>query len=191
LEVISNSTFIAAALYFLTALLAFAASRRNRIDGYAGRSAYRMFWIMTGLLFLFLAANKLIAILPWFTGLSRCIAMEGGLYHERRDLQRPLVLIASGLGGLIALAALYKFRRLWPSCGLAMLAVAGLCVFLVVKTISLHRVDSILYHELLGLKVNGLLELGAIIAVAINAVWLATKRKASAGDAKQRARLGL
>lgn len=128
--------------YFVTAALAFAVATgpwRRRLTELSRRN----WWLVAGL-FLLLAAWRIGEGEIWIQDRLREWSRARGFYGERRDLQMPLTLA----GVLAALAAVaWKWRHgLGARSEIAKLAALALTGFSIIRAISLHAIDALLYQ---------------------------------------------
>ena len=159
--------------YFATACLAWKASRGN-----FWRARIRAFWIGAALLLVFLGVNKQLDLQTAFTFMAKDFAKATGWYEDRRMVQ-GLFVAGMALGGLAGMGGLYWFykdewRRLWP----ALIGLSFLLTFIVIRAASFHHMDQFLNLRAAGLKMNWLLELGGIAALA----WPAWKQAKTAPE---------
>ncbi len=112
-----------------------------------------------------------------------------GIYGSRRPFQAALVVLLLAGGLLLSPIVL---RRVRTSLGdrfiLPFVALGGLAAFLVVRTISLHAIDAVLYgKQVLGWHPGSLFEAAGLAAFAVVAVIAARAgppaRKADAATA--------
>ncbi len=126
-----------------------------------------------------LAINKQLDLQSLFTELARDLLKARGWYERRRELQ--LIFIASiSIGSVASLILLvWVLRRRVREAGLALLGLAFLSGFVLVRAASFHTVDHGLGESLGGLKLNWLLELGGIGMVLAGSIfgWLSRRSK--------------
>lgn len=126
----------------------------------------RRFWWIAGAIMLFLAVNKQLDLQTLVTQIGRCHAQLSGWYDMRRIVQRDFILaiVAAGAVMLLVLAFLLRgiLERVWP----ALLGLAFVCLFVVVRAASFHHMDALLGTWVFGVKMNWLLELPGPILVA-------------------------
>lgn len=150
--------------YGITAFTAWLAARRaGNAPGLAGGS--KGLWLLVATLMAFLCLNKQLDLQSLLTDIGRVIAWHQGWYQERRDFQRWFVLAAVAGSVLITLLTLLVFRKFWIRHWLLGFGLAFLLTFIVVRAISFHHVDAILKHEIGGMKMNWILELGGIALI--------------------------
>ncbi|MEM1354422.1 MAG: hypothetical protein AAGH88_06010 [Planctomycetota bacterium] len=157
------------AAYLLAALLCLLAWRHANA-AYPGHARLRLFLGSTTLLMLALAINKQLDLQTFITQTGKDLAKVQGWYDQRRAAQRSFVFGVAGAGALAMLLALFLLRGLLGRVGVIML---GLCVtlsFVVVRAASFHHVDHLIGMELVGVRVNVILELGGIMMVCLGAL---------------------
>jgi len=152
----------------------------------AGKGLYtgkiRWFWNGLALLLILLGINKQLDLQTELTFIGRDFAKATGWY-ENRQIVQTIFIVLIALGGMAVTAALfwiYRFelRRL----GAALAGVGFLMSFIVIRAASFHHVDRFLHFAPGGLRMNWLLELGGIAAIAWPA-WRAWKQSSDRGFA--------
>jgi hypothetical protein len=155
--------------YFATALLCYRALRSASNAGPSSRGLV-VGWSLLCVLMVALGLNKQLDLQSLMTVVSRRLAIEQGWYEERHVVQVWFIAALSTLA--MAAAAICGFwmrghlREFW----LALLGGAFIALFVVVRATSFHHVDSFLRSTSFGVRWNGLLELGGIGCIALNAV---------------------
>lgn len=170
------------AFYVLTALacLAAAASTKpsdNAADGY-------WVWILMAVCFSLLTVARL---MQWeevlHFGLKDALQSSGG-YGDRRVWQALAVAAVVALGAAAAIwfgrtmirAGRGSLTPTFASARLAMLSLAGMIVLIILRVISFHPVDRLLY----GARLNWALDPGLTLMVLGAAIW-AIRRARQAG----------
>lgn len=155
-------------VYLAAALCSARAAAGLGPEGQAGRE--RRFWWIASALLLLLAVNKQLDLQSLLTVVARCHASLAGWYDDRRAVQRVFVwtVAAGGVAMLALLALLLRgfLRQVWP----ALLGLGFVCVFVVIRAASFHRMDGLIGRTALGLEVNWLLELVGPILVLVSAM---------------------
>jgi hypothetical protein len=143
-------------LYFLKA--------SSRLDTTGRRFAI----VMTGLL-LFLGLIKNFNLLSAVTEIGRLVAEKGGWLESRRLFQLAMMLLVIfGLVIVFVRAARKKsFVQLWKNHALELVCLTYLCVFVLLRAISLHQYGVLLSREVFGIRVNWIAELAGIYALGI------------------------
>jgi hypothetical protein len=158
--------------YFVAALLCF--REGARVKRGAGPREKKLFWSTLAVLLVFLGFNKQLDLQTLLTLTGRRIAIAQGWYENRRVVQLVFVAMIA-LGGVFSVWLMSRLVRKYPDLRLAMLGFVALLVFVVVRAASFHHVDQLINFHLAGVRMNWVLELGAIALVAIGA-WKAGAR---------------
>lgn len=131
----------------------------------------RLFWGSLALLLIALGINKQLDLQSWATQIARDLARSQGWYAERRSVQVLGILavaLAGVAGTLVIVIAMRRYlRAVWP----ALLGVAELVVFVVVRASSFHKMDQLIGTTVAGARLNWVLELSGIVFVGWGA-WL-------------------
>ena len=127
-------------------------------------------WLAVALGMALLCVNKQFDLQSLFTDIGRIAAWHQGWFEQRRDFQKwfvmGVVVAAAIFGGWFA----WRFNGFWRRHLLLAAGVLFLGTFIVVRAISFHHFDAILKLDLLGMKVNWILELGGIFMISLAAV---------------------
>lgn len=149
--------------YALTFLLAVAATTRTAAE----RDGW--FWAVSALCLLLLGLNKQLDLQTQFTAMLREMARADGWYEYRRSLQ----LLFDMALGIALLASLVFILLLTRNSGfgvrLALIGLAFLAAFILLRAASFHHVDVVLSGTIAGIKLHALLELSGILLVATGA----------------------
>jgi len=144
------------------------------------------FWILVATTMLLLAFNKQLDLQGWLTQFARDLALSQGWYRERRTVQLFFITWVV-LAGLLAGGYLVQLARpLSAGRRIALVGIALVIVFVLVRAASFHHVDLVLTETALGLRWNGLLELSGIGCVAVGA-WREARRPPAATAGRRRA----
>ena len=172
---ILNDKGLRVAAYLLAACLAFAAASRE-----AQRSGRRerlplALWTSAGVLFVVLPISREVDLASHIAGIGRGIFRTEGWYPERRPLQKVVILSVLGTGGAATLGgAALLCSRGRGQLAFGFVAIMLLGVFLVVRAISWHDIDGVLYRSSINsVQVNALVEL-TVTGIAAFAAGLAT-----------------
>jgi hypothetical protein len=163
--------WITSAAYQLAAIASVFAWREAPAGFGTERSAYRTFWLMAAALLFALGINKQLDLQSALTAAGRCVSQLSGWYGQRRIVQAGFILVA----GLLALIGLIwcamKFKPVMHNCWLALVGLAFLMGFVMIRAMSFHHMDALIDTRISGLRLNGILELGGILAITANALW--------------------
>ena len=172
--------WVTVAAYVLAAALC---CRRFVVAGAkSGRAGDRLFWLALAAILLLLGVNKQLDLQSWFTQVGKHLAREHGWYEQRRQVQMWFVVGVAAMGVVALGAACLVGRRWWRQGSLALVGLAFLLAFIVVRAASFHHVDLLLRTSVLGVRVNVLLELSGIVCIMVAAAtsaWAAPPLSAS------------
>jgi hypothetical protein len=170
--------WITVVAYFAAALLCF---RQAVAKPTSVSREKKVFWSTLTILLIFLGFNKQLDLQTLLTLTGRRIALAQGWYGKRRVIQLIFVLVIA-IGGLLSVVVLGTFVRRHPELRLALVGLVTLLVFVVVRAASFHHVDQVINLHVGGVKMNAVLELGAIALVSLGALKAGTDRDNTGGD---------
>jgi hypothetical protein len=154
--------------YFGVAVLCFRRARDARRE--SQRRSETIFWNVLSALLVLLGINKQLDLQTWFTLTGRHIALSEGWYEYRRPVQFAfiafIVLLAIGASAFMWRLVRAQCRELW----LALLGFVLLLTFVIVRAASFHHVDVLINLDLAGVRMNWILELGAIAVIALGSL---------------------
>ncbi|NJO13723.1 MAG: hypothetical protein HC870_00155 [Rhizobiales bacterium] len=135
-----------------------------------------LIWAGVALVFAALVASRVMGIEEHLRDLLREGLRADQIYSERRSFQRPLAAAALAAGALFAGFMLWReTRAVKGRRNLALLVAMGsamvMVLLIVLRIISLHQVDSLLYGPL---KLNWVIDLGTTALVLGSAVLYLT-----------------
>lgn len=166
-------SYAASAIYLVTALLTLAAGLRVAPLSVSGnRPGERMQWIGIAVIFVLLAMSRISGAEEWLEGVLRTWLVGSHLYEGRRDIQRPVAAMALVVIALAALAFVMRksvvMRLIETPIAWARTAAIAMLALVVVRVISFHPFDAVLYAK--PLHPNWILDLGLTGIVAAAAV---------------------
>ena len=125
------------------------------------------FWLYLAAVLLFLGINKQLDLQSWLTDTARDAAKMHGWYDHRRPVQVIFIGLL-GFGMLITLFSLRLFlANSWRHNKIAWIGIVLLCTFIVMRAASFSHFDILINHDILGIKINVILELGAIALIIL------------------------
>jgi hypothetical protein len=128
------------------------------------------YWIAMTPILVFLGVFKLFDLPGLFTDAFRSGFMQSQQGEFHGTIQRN-ISAAMLLAGVAGIAVIFYFsRRLLWKIRIAMAGVIYLIAFMVIRAISLHMIDHVLEIQVLGVKMNHVLELGGLALVLIPAI---------------------
>lgn len=125
------------------------------------------FWLYLGAFLMLLGINKQLDLQSWLTELVRDNAHLNGWYEHRRTVQVFFIAVL-GLGLLVALLSLRLFlANSWRHNKLTWLGIVLLCSFILMRAASFHHFDIFINRPILGLKINVIVEISAILLIIL------------------------
>jgi len=162
-------------LTFLLYIFASVGSWRlaETVRGTSGYSGFRerSLWHIEAALFIFLAINAGLDGLGRLTGLFRSAAMSRGWYPERGPAQIHLILALLVAFVLTALVGLYRARGTSGPAASSLVVSLLLITFVLVRAVSLHAVDQILFAGIAGVTLSSMIEAGGILIILALIFW--------------------
>jgi hypothetical protein len=162
--------WLTVAAYAAAAALCFIAANRFPVTADAGETRRRRrMWLGIGVLMSFLCINKQLDLQSLFTDVGRVLATREGWYDQRRTVQRLFVIAVAAAGATTFMIMAWKIRLVLRESIILLLGLTSLITFIVIRAASFHHFDVFIGSELLGIRVNWILELGGIALVALSA----------------------
>lgn len=157
------------AIYALTAWMAYRVlARVHGLKPWLGVPERRLWWgLLLGLLFL--GVNKQLDLQSALTELGRMWAHAQGWYEDRQRVQLAVIAGVGVLGLTLCLLLLRLSFQVPGPTVLALLGSVGLVVFVVTRAMSFHHVDAFINWKLWGVRMNVMIENGALLLIAVGA----------------------
>lgn len=147
--------WITVAAYCAAAIaLLFAAQRLSGSD--------RWIWRLSGGLLLVLMVNKQLDLQSALTALGRCHARLHGWYDDRAAVQLAFIAAILVLSCLFVLVMLSRFGALLSRSPVLWAGHVALLTFVAIRAVGFSHVDQFIGYELGFLRMNHVLELGAL-----------------------------
>ena len=125
------------------------------------------FWLYLAAVLVLLGINKQLDLQSWLTDTMRDSAKARGWYEDRRLVQSLFVALL-GFAMLITLLSLRLFfANSWRHNKIAWIGIVLLCTFIVMRAASFSHFDILINQNILGIKINVMLELGAIFLIIL------------------------
>jgi hypothetical protein len=175
--------------YLAATWMALAVARRMYgLERGTGSREQTGFWLICGLLLLFLGINKQLDLQTGMTWLFKQWALAQGWYEQRRAYQALFIAgVAMGGAGFLGLL-LWMVRRQFHPNWLAFAGMVFLVCFVLIRASSFHHVDRLLGLSLGGLKLNWILEWSGIACVTLGArrvlIQTRSRSRAENGEGK-------
>ena len=100
-----------------------------------------------------------------------------GWYEERRAVQLKFIVVLLIVSALFLGALLWLMRGRLKNKGLALLGLALVSTFVVVRAVGFQHVDVLINTRVHDIRFNVLLELSGLVLIFINAIWLLIVRQ--------------
>lgn len=136
----------------------------------------RWFGLFLALLLAALMVNKQLDLQSALTATGRCLSRMQGWYEERRQFQYRFILGLLVVGAIAAGLLFRIMRAQVPRIRMALLGLVCLLLFIAVRAVGFHHFDAFINVRVQTVRMNWILELGGIGLIALNALWLVSKR---------------
>jgi hypothetical protein len=124
----------------------------------------------------FLCVNKQLDLQTLFTDAGRFEAKAEGWYAERHKYQILFIVLMTVASVLVVLELLRRARQASAPVKGAIIGLAVLLLFVLVRASSFHKVDWFINLHLAGVRANHVMELGGIALVTAFAFAATRKR---------------
>jgi hypothetical protein len=128
-------------------------------------------WRVVAVLSILLAINVGLDGLGRLTTLFRSFAMSGGWYSERSSTQLYLVFAALVAFVFTVIVGLYLARNTSGAAVLSVVVSLLLITFVLVRAVSLHAVDQLIFARTAGVTLSSMIEGGGIFIIIILTLW--------------------
>ena len=163
--------------YFLTALitlrLVLISRRHFPADTYL---AQRRFWLVVSLLMLALGINKQLDLQSLITAMGRYYAVRDGWLEYKRYVQVGVIISILTVAAFSLSFFFFRMRNLLKINWLGIAGLTCLLVFIVSRATSFHHMDTFIGISILGARVNWLMELGGLAAIALSALMVSNNK---------------
>jgi len=120
---------------------------------------------------LVLGVTERLDIYEWLTSTGRDVAVTGGWYEERRQLQAALITAIIVSGPFITHLIFLRAGAIPTSSKLAIAGLSYLLCFTAIRAVSYHYVDTLLDFKWHFITVNIIMEYSGILCVTLAALW--------------------
>ncbi len=153
--------FYALAIYLCWRVIDALPEKRRRLEGMVWRV---LFWLLVGM-----GINKQLDLQSALTELGRIVAFTQGWYGERQWVQRAFVISVVAFALVLSLALARLTRRLPLPTRTSVFGWIVLMAFVAIRAASFHHFDVFIGHEVLGARVNWVMEVGALLIICLGA----------------------
>jgi hypothetical protein len=127
-------------------------------------------WLLLFAIMVALGINKQLDLQTLFTEVGRSLAHSGGWYEDRRLVQGAFVAAMACFGAIGLVALWWLTRGQLSDFRVALAGLAFIVCFVVIRAASFHHFDEIIGFELVGIRMNWVLELGGIGVMAAGVI---------------------
>lgn len=173
-DVLDANGFRVAAYLAVAAIAAVWARRERHHPDRLARDWCPPYWWLSALLLLAMAVARAGSFGELVGELGREQARSSGWYETRRAVQAVAVVTMAAVWFVGVVVAIWRVpprrRRYLPHA----VGVSGVAAFAMIRIVSLHQLDTLLYRrDLGGIRVVSVIELGLLIATALVGVTTA------------------
>jgi len=129
-------------------------------------------WLAIAIIMLLLCINKQLDLQSLFTQIARVVFHELGLYEDRRHYQSLFILGILFTGVSLIAWLIYAYYQVIKNHLLALIGLAFLIIFVLIRAASFHHMDQLIGTSILGVKLNWVFELTGIVFIFINGIIL-------------------
>ncbi len=165
---VSVMWWLTVGMYGVTAVLCLVAGWQTAQS--QGRSQ-RSLWFGLSLSMLLLGINKQQDLTGILTRLLRRQAFQADWYFSRQSVQLAIITAVALVFGLLLLLLVRRIKNRSRQQSIALFGIFFLAGFALVRAVSLHLIDALLYQRIGGIQPNWIVELGGIALVAIPAIF--------------------
>lgn len=133
-------------------------------------------WLAIAAWFVILASFRFLALEDILRAELREVLQSSGALVSRRMVQWPVSIAALVAGGLVCRRLIGRIVRVGPFSRLAaldwaLLASAGMLCLLLIRIVSLHALDKLLFSPVIGpLRINWMIDIGLGAVVLVSAM---------------------
>lgn len=100
------------------------------------------------------------------------MAKAQGWYETRRGVQKDFLIALAGMAALFMVVMLVLLRGTWRRTGLAVIGLAFVCGFVLMRAVGFHHFDQMLGVLIMGIRTNGILEWTGPLLITISGLRL-------------------
>lgn len=155
--------------YFLSAYLCTQA--KNNWPSYNSKIDQRVttFWKCVSVILVVLALSEILDIQKLITHIARQFSKASGWYDRRGEYQQKIILLVITITFSAFIYFSILFRKIIRQKLPALVGIAFLCGYIAVRLVSFHDVDSLLNMKVIGVELNGLIELASVFCIGSSA----------------------
>ncbi|MDS9466590.1 hypothetical protein RGQ15_03225 [Paracoccus sp. MBLB3053] len=136
------------------------------------RGAAIALWAVIAPITGFLAINKQLDLQSALTATGRCVAQAQGWYESRALVQVAFIAILMLAAICFLMIGLRILRGHLRTNGVALLGLAILCGYVLVRAVGFHHIDSLISMNVAKIRFNFLFENLGLLLIDLNAIFL-------------------
>ena len=129
------------------------------------------FWRGIFVVLVMLGINKQLDIQSAITELGRILAFSEGWYDRRQTVQVWFIMAVAAACSMLAIVLLLLVRQAPAPTWVALIGMAVVLAFVLVRAASFHHIDRFIGDRILGLKWNWIFEMGGLSIVLLGSEW--------------------
>lgn len=154
--------WVTVAAYFIVAAICLKATLLSKSDT---NKSLKNLWLFLTFFLIALGINKQLDLQTIFTLFGKNLVIEQGWYNDRYIFQIGFIIFI-GLSGVVGLTALLKkYKHINTEIKIALVSCIILFIFILIRAISFHYMDFFINMEIVGIKINWLIELSSLIII--------------------------
>jgi len=159
-------------IYFAVALFCLKAATSADFN-----KSEKLFWLFLAFFLIALGVNKQLDLQSLLTQIGRNIAIEQGLYKDRRTIQAGFIILI-GLLCTIGTAILLRiYRKANIAIKIAFTGCIVLFAFIFIRASSFHHIDILTNMKLAGIKIENSLELAGLAIIGLGSFQYGKSKK--------------
>ena len=159
-------------VYFIVALICLKAAFISKND-----KSIKIFWIFLTFFLIFLGLNKQLDLQTLFTLIGKNLAIEQGWYENKRTVQIAFIVLVWLIGTAGFIFLFKKYKNTTYEIKTALTGSIILFAFVLIRASSFHHIDIFTNWNLIGIKLNWILELGGLTVIGVGALKYLRKIK--------------
>ncbi|MGZ3411376.1 MAG: hypothetical protein ACXWJW_02990 [Xanthobacteraceae bacterium] len=163
--------WVTVVFYFAAALNCWLVLRRLREVSGRQDSREARAWAAIALLFILLGISKELDLQAALTEFGRMTAVTEGWYRQRRPVQAAFVVFIIMACAILIFVLLKWARRAHTATSLALAGATFVLAFVLIRAVSFHDIDRVIFTRFLLARWNWIIEMGGIAIVLIASEW--------------------
>jgi hypothetical protein len=155
--------------YFLTFIISFYLVKKT--IPFIKNKNIIWFWYSVTILIILLGINKQLDLQMLFADYARLYAKMSGMFVNRRPFQHKIISLLATMGISVFSIFIYTFWRAPKTIWVALIGFSILFSFPLIRLVSLHRLEALLYKSFLSVRIVDVIEVMGI-AIVLSAVFL-------------------